>query len=181
VHPSFTMSPPSSFSGRLFAFERAVFAVEKAVCIAALTVMLFAISMSVLVRYLNLPIPNFAEWGVVAMAPLAFVGLAMCTYTGTHIAVDLVNSLESPLLRRIGRFCTGTAAIVFAAVYFTSSWIFFRETLQSGEKMMDMGTPLGVPLVFLPVGLVLVLFHSALEVWRTLADIAPIAPEENLP
>lgn len=180
MHATFTMSPPLSVTGRLFAFERAIFAVEKAVCIAALTVMLFAISMSVLVRYLNLSITNFAEWGVVAMAPLTFIGLAMCTYTGTHIAVDLVNSLSSPLLRRIGRFCTGTAGIAFAAVYFTSSWIFLRETMQSGEKMMDMGTPLSVPLVFLPIGLVLVLFHSALEVWRTVADVSPISQEESL-
>lgn len=178
MHATFTMSPPLSVSGRLSAFERAVFAVEKAVCIAALAVMLFAITMSVLVRYLNLPIPNFAEWGVVAMAPLTFIGLAMCTYTGTHIAVDLVNSLRSPLLRRIGRFCTGTASIAFATVYFTSSWIFFREILESGEKMMDMGTPLSVPLAFLPIGLVLVLFHSALEIWRTIADISPISEEE---
>jgi TRAP-type C4-dicarboxylate transport system permease small subunit len=134
--------------------------------------------MSVLVRYLNLPIPNFAEWGVVAMAPLAFVGAAMCSYTGTHIAVDFVNTLESPLMRRAGRFCTGTATIVFATVYATSSWVFFRDTLASGEKMMDMGTPVAVPLFFLPLGLALVLFHSVLEIWRTLADVAPSREEE---
>ncbi len=180
MHATVTMNPPLSFRCRLFAIERAVFAVEKAICIAALAVMLWAITMSVLVRYLDMSIPNFAEWGVVAMAPLTFIGLAMCTYTGTHIAVDLVNSLSNPLVRRIGRFCTGTASIAFAGVYFTSSWIFFRETLQSGEKMMDMGTPLSVPLLFLPLGLALVLFHSVLEVWRTVADIAPVAREESL-
>lgn len=180
MHAAVPLKPPASFSSRLFGIERGVFAVEKAICIAALVVMLFAITTSVLVRYLNLSIPSFAEWGVVAMAPLTFIGLAMCSYTGTHIAVDLVDNLTGSLLRRIGRFFTGTASIAFAAVYFTSSWIFFRETLQSGEKMMDMGTPLSVPLLFLPLGLVLVLFHSVLGVWRTVADIAPIAQEESL-
>lgn len=172
-----TRAPAIAFE-RLCSLERAIFAVEKAICIAALAVMLFAISMSVLVRYLSLPIPNFAEWGVVAMAPLTFIGAAMCSYTGTHIAVDFVNTLESALMRRAGRFCTGTAAIVFATVYVTSSWVFFRETLQSGEKMMDMGTPVAVPLFFLPLGLALVLFHSVLEIWRTLADIEPTRDEE---
>lgn len=180
MHATPTMTASDSAFERVCGLERAVFAVEKAVCIAAMAMMLFAISMSVLVRYLNLPIPNFAEWGVVAMAPLTFIGAAMCTYTCTHIAVDFVNTLKSSLVRRAGRFCTGVASIVFATVYVTSSWVFFRETLASGEKMMDMGTPVALPLFFLPIGLGLVLFHSVLEVWRTLADIAPIVDEETV-
>ena len=179
MHASSTMTAPLPASERLFAVERAVFRAEKAVCIAALAVMLLAIGVSVVVRYLNLPIPSFTEWGVVAMAPLTFVGMAMCTYTGTHIAVDLVKSLKSATLRRIGRFSTGVASIAFATVYLTSIWIFSRETLASGERMMDMGTPLAVPLAFLPIGLALVLFHSGLEVWRTIADITAVTSEEG--
>jgi TRAP-type C4-dicarboxylate transport system permease small subunit len=179
MHAISTMTAPVALIDRLSRLERGVYAVEKLACITALAVMLFAIASSVLVRYLNLPLPNLSEVGVVMMAPLTFIGMAMCTYTGTHIAVDIVNTLRSSLLRRAGRFFTAVASIVFATVYLKTSWVFFHDALESGEKMMDLGTPLALPLFFLPLGVALVLFHSALEVWRTIADIAPVGHEES--
>lgn len=170
--------PPLSVSTRLFRFEEQVYHIEKAVCIAALVVMLFAIATSVLVRYFNLPLPNLSEWGVVAMAPLTLIGMAMCSYTGTHIAVDIVKSLKNRQVQRVARFVTAVASVIFATVYLYSGWIFFEGMLESGEKMMDMGTPVAFPLFFLPLGMALVLFHSVLELWRTVCDLAPVVEEE---
>ena len=52
--------------------------------------MLFAITTSVLVRYLNLPIPNFSEWGVVAMAPLTFIGLVGAFITSSNTSSNIL-------------------------------------------------------------------------------------------
>jgi TRAP-type C4-dicarboxylate transport system permease small subunit len=179
MHAAPAMTLPGQPSARLFALEKHVFAAEKAVCIAALAVMLFAITTSVFVRYLNLPLPNLSEWGVVAMAPLTFIGMAMCAHTGTHIAVDVVNALPNALLRRAFRFAVGTGSVVFATVYLYTGWIFLREAVASGEKMMDLGTPIALPLAFLPLGMALVLFHALLDMWRTVLDVAPPSPEES--
>jgi TRAP-type C4-dicarboxylate transport system permease small subunit len=169
--------PPMPISAKLFRFEEHIYAVEKAICIAALAVMLFAISSSVLVRYLNLPLPNLSEWGVVSIAPLTFIGMAMCSYTGTHIAVDIIKNINNQPIKRLARFVTGLASVIFATIYMTSGWIFFQGTLESGEKMMDMGTPLAFPLFFLPAGMALVLFHAVLEIWRTIVDLGPVEKE----
>jgi TRAP-type C4-dicarboxylate transport system permease small subunit len=175
---STVMTPPLCISARIFRFEEKVYGVEKMICIAALAVMLVAISTSVLVRYFNLPMPNLSEWGIVAMAPLTFIGMAMCSYTGTHIAVDVIKSVKSAQIQRAARFATGLASVIFATVYLYSGWIFFDGMLESGEKMMDMGTPVAFPLFFLPAGMALVLFHAVLELWRTVRDLEPVTEEQ---
>lgn len=163
---------------RVLRLERQIFEVEKWVCVLALWVMLLAIFSSVLVRYFKLPFPNLSEWGVVAMAPLTFIGMAMCSYLGAHIAVDLLKSVGRPGIQRVARFCTGLATVVFATVYLQAGWTFFHGTYESGERLIDMGTPVAVPLFFLPVGMALVLFHTVLEIWRTIRDLEPVHPEQ---
>ncbi|WP_439586848.1 TRAP transporter small permease [Hydrogenophaga sp.] len=164
---------------KVFWLERQVFEIEKWVCVVALWVMLLAIISSVLVRYFQLPFPNLSEWGVVAMAPLTFIGMAMCSYLGAHIAVDLVKSVGRPGVQRVARFITGLATVVFATVYLQVGWTFFRGTFESGERLIDMGTPVALPLFFLPAGMVLVLFHTALEIWRTIRDLEAVHQEQE--
>lgn len=177
MEASSAMPAPFCISAWLFKFEQQVYRVEKAICITALAVMLFAIATNVLVRYFNLPVPNLSEWGIVAIAPLTFIGMAMCSYTGTHIAVDAIKSVRSHRVQRVARFVTAVASVIFATIYLYSGWIFMYGVLESGEKMMDMGTPLAFPLSFLPAGMALVLLHSVLELWRTVKDLAPPAEE----
>ncbi|SDL69886.1 TRAP-type C4-dicarboxylate transport system, small permease component [Modicisalibacter muralis] len=167
-----------NINARPFKFERKVYCVEKWICITALAVMLLAISSNVLVRYFNLPFPNFSEWGVVAMAPLTFIGMAMCSYTGTHIVIDILKSAKSHRLRLVARFLIGIASIIFATVYLYYGWNFFYDTLLSGEKLIAMGTPVAIPLFFLPAGMVLVIFHAVLELWCTVIDLAPAIQEK---
>ncbi len=68
--------PPA---GWLDAFEYRVFRLERWICVLSLVVMLLTVSVSVAVRYFNLGLPNVAEWAIVAMSPLTFIGAAMCT------------------------------------------------------------------------------------------------------
>ncbi len=161
-------------AGGLDAFEHRVFKVERWICVLSLVVMLLTVSVSVAVRYFNLGLPNVAEWAIVAMSPLTFVGAAMCTCAQSHIAVDVVKLLPQVQLRRAARGGVALALLVFAGVYAWIGMLFFADMRQSGERMLDMGTPVYVPVFFLMLGMLLMLLHAAIELWRVLRDQPPI-------
>ena len=159
------------------AIEKQAFRAEKWICIASLVAMLLAVALSVVVRYFYLPIPDVGEIAIFAMAPLTFVGAALCTYTGTHIAVDIIQHVDNHLVRRLGRVVVALAMIVFGAVYFRTSLDFFQTALASGERGLDLGTPISVPAFFFPLGMALVLLHSVAELVRAITN-EPQAGEE---
>jgi len=165
-------------SSLFLSIERQAFVGEKWICIASLVAMLLAVSVSVAVRNFNLPLPDTGEIAIFAMAPLTFVGAAMCTYTGTHIAVDIIQHIDNHQVRRLGRVVVALAMIVFGAVYFRTALEFFQTALSSGERGLDLGTPVAIPTFFFPVGMALVLLHSAAELVRAATD-APPAGEER--
>lgn len=157
----------------LDAFEQRVYRAERTLAVASLAVMLFTVSASVAIRYFNLPLPNVAEWAVVAMAPLTFVGGAMCSYLHAHIAVDVVKLVKNALARRLARGVVALAMLGFSGVYVGLAWTLFLDALRSNEKMLDMGTPVYVSMAFLLAGMVLMTFHGALELWRVIANAPP--------
>ncbi len=161
-------------AGGIDVFEYRLFRIEGWICVASLLVMLVTVSLSVAVRYFNLGLPNVAEWAIVAMSPLTFVGAAMCTYAQSHIAVDVVKLLPQALLRRAARGAVALALLAFAGVYAWIGMLFFVDMQRSGERMLDMGTPVYVPVFFLMSGMTLMLLHAAIELWRVLCDRPPI-------
>jgi TRAP-type C4-dicarboxylate transport system permease small subunit len=172
------MSASARASRWLFSVERQAFRAEKWICIVSLVAMLVGISFSVAVRYFNLHMPDTGEIAIFAMAPLTFVGAALCTYTGTHIAVDVIQQVKNPWVRRTGRVVTALAMIVFGAVYFTTALEFFQTALSSGERGLDLGTPVAVPTFFFPLGMALVVLHSVAELIRAVTN-EPSAGEEH--
>lgn len=163
----------------LDAAERRLFRLERGLCSTALLVMLLAVALSVVVRYFNLGLPNVAEWAVVAMSPLTFVGAAVCTYLQEHIAVDVIKLVRSQTIRRVVRGLVALSLLVFSGVYAWIGYTFFVESLTSGETMLDMGTPVAVPVFFLFLGMVLMLLHGALEMWRVLCGRPAAAEGDN--
>jgi TRAP-type C4-dicarboxylate transport system permease small subunit len=161
----------------LLSVERHAFRVEKWICLVSLVAMLVGISFSVAVRYFGLHLPDTGEIAIFAMAPLTFVGAAMCTYTGTHIAVDVIQQVRSVWLRRIGRLAAALAMVVFGAVYFHTSLQFFQAALSSGERGLELGTPVSVPTFFFPLGMALVVLHAVAELLRAVANEPPIGEE----
>lgn len=160
----------------LDAAERRLFLLERGLCSVALVVMLLTVALSVVVRYFNLGLPNVAEWAVVAMSPLTFVGAAMCTYLQEHIAVDVIKLARSETIRRVVRGVVALSLLVFSGIYAWIGYTFFVESLTSRETMLDMGTPVALPVFFLLLGMVLMLLHGALEMWRVLSG-RPVAAE----
>jgi TRAP-type C4-dicarboxylate transport system permease small subunit len=172
------MSPVAQYATFIDGLEFRVFQGERVVCIASLLVMLVTVSISVAVRYFNFPIPNVAEWAIVAMSPLTFVGAAMCSYTQSHIVVDVVKLAPQEWIRRTARGVGALSLLIFAGVYFWLGYIFFQDMRGSGERMLDMGTPVALPIFFLVVGMMLMLFHGAVEMWRVLTGRPPVTEED---
>lgn len=52
---------------------------------------------------------------------------------------------------------------MFSAVFLYSGWFVFNEVAESGERMLELGTPLTIPLAFIPVGMALMMFHSLID------------------
>lgn len=169
-----TGAPQSSW---LDGLEFRVFQSERWVCIVSLLMMGVAVSVSVAVRYFNFPIPNVAEWAIVAMSPLTFIGAAMCSYAHSHIAVDVVKLVPQEWIRRTARGVVALSLLAFASVYSWLGYVFFKDVLVSGERMLDMGTPVALPIFFLMTGMVLMLFHGAIELWRVVTGRPPVTQE----
>ncbi len=165
-------------SSLLLSVERQAFLGEKWICIASLVAMLVAVCIGVVARFFNLPLPDTGEIAIFAMAPLTFVGAAMCSYTGTHIAVDIIQHVDNHQVRRLGRVVVAVAMLVFGAVYFRTGLEFFRTALSSGERGLELGTPVAIPTFFFPLGMALVLLHSAAELVRAFTN-EPAPGEEH--
>jgi len=173
------MSVSARASRWLFSVERHAFRAEKWICIISLVAMLVGISFSVAVRYFNLPLPDTGEIAIFAMAPLTFIGAAMCTYTGAHIAVDVIQQVRWPLVRRAGRVVTALAMIVFGAVYCWTALDFFQTALSSGERGLDLGIPISIPTFFFPLGMGLVVLHAVAELIRAGTNEASAGQEHS--
>jgi TRAP-type C4-dicarboxylate transport system permease small subunit len=171
------MSALQRASSLFLSVERQAFRAEKWVCIASLVAMLLAVTVSVVARYFNLALPDVSEIAIFAMAPLTFVGAAMCSYTGTHIVVDIIQHVDSHQVRRLGRMVVALAMIVFGAVYFGTALEFFQTALRFGERGLGLGTPVAIPAFFFPFGMALVLLHAVAELLRAAADEPPVYEE----
>lgn len=153
----------TGLAGWILQVEDRLFWVEKWICTLALAIMVATIFLTILVRNLNLPWPNFGEWALVSVIPLTFVGAAMCTYLGSHISVDAIRLIGLRGVSELSRVVTAAANIVFSVIFVYSGWFVFSEAFESGERMLELGTPLAIPLGFIPVGMALMLIHSVID------------------
>jgi hypothetical protein len=62
-------------------------------------------------------------------------------------------------------------------VYFRTSLDFFQTALASGERGLDLGTPIAVPAFFFPLGMALVLLHSVAELVRAASNQPQVGEE----
>ena len=159
----------------LHRIEKAVYAAERMVFSGSLIVMLLAVGYTVIVRNLGLASPNYGELGLAAMVPLTLIGGAMCTYLGSHISVEIVNATSSRLLKSAGGLIVALATIAFAALYAYSGSILIEDFRSSGDKLLDLGTPLWLLAVFFPIGMLLMIFHSVVRIVSIIAKSDEVA------
>lgn len=151
----------SRWLGTLGRVEAAVYLAEKLLCSVALAVMAVAIAMTVVVRNLNLGLPNLGELGLAAMVPLTLVGGALCTCRGSHVTVDLVRHSAFRPVRVFAELAVISTTLVFAYFYMRSGVYLFEEFFATGDKLLDLGTPLWMLAACFPLGMGLMIFHAA--------------------
>lgn len=149
--------------------ERIAFHLEAAVVVVAMAVILVSIAVSVIVRFFDLPLPNFGEAALVAMSALTFVGGSLCSYVQGHISVDAVDHLDGSRLQRLARFVCAAAVIAFGCYFCVMAWGFFSYAWSSGERLIDLGTPMTVPGGFMLVGAGLLVLHGLADLLRVVA------------
>jgi TRAP-type C4-dicarboxylate transport system permease small subunit len=143
--------------------------IESALVVLALAAVFLGILGGVAVRLLDLPVPNPGEIAVVAMSPLTFVGAALCAHLGRHIRVEVGELLPSARARLILTATAEAAVGLFAAFFAALAWGFFAYALRSGERLIDLGVPVAVPVGFMLAGAGLLLVHSLVNLARAAA------------
>jgi TRAP-type C4-dicarboxylate transport system permease small subunit len=160
-------SPPSTGSPwfqKLRRVEHLIFSFEKAICGISLFIMLAATASTVFSRNLQLSTPNYGELGLAALIPLTLIGGAMCTCLGSHISVEVMQTLPSRRVKHALQLLTAAATIVFALFYAYSGSILVEEFILTGDKLLDLGTPYWALASFFPIGMGLMIFHSTMQI-----------------
>ncbi|AMG89991.1 TRAP transporter small permease [Bordetella parapertussis] len=149
--------------------ERWLLRGEMAVSVAALAVIMATVAISVAARALLLPIPNLTEWAVTAMSALTFLGASACTALRRHINIEVVDLLPAGALRFAAHLASLLAQLVFGVMFAITAWGFFDYALDSGEKLIDLGTPVALPSGLMVAGAALIALHAALAIYRLVA------------
>lgn len=160
------MQQGSRLATRMAWIEYRLYKIENFLCSLSLMVMLLMIFLSVCVRYFNLPLPNVSEWALVAMAPLTFVGAAMCTKLGQHIAVDFVHQSRSMTLRKCAHLLVSLLLLLFSGIYTWLGLMLLDDAISSGETMIDLGTPVAIPVFCYFLGMLLMSIHALCQLIR---------------
>ncbi|ROO33045.1 TRAP transporter small permease [Salinisphaera orenii] len=161
--------------------ESGICAVEKIVCGLSLAVMAISIAVTVAVRNLDLPLPNVGELGLAAMVPLTLVGGALCTCLGSHVTIDLVRHAPWRAVRTLAEVAVAIATTIFAYLYMRSGIHLVEDFLASGDKLLDLGTPLWMLALCFPLGTALMMFHAVMRVLAMLAGEAAVPDRTRNP
>lgn len=146
--------------------EGGLAAVEKRLAAVSLVVMMLAILVTIVARLLNLPIPSLGEYALVAMSPMAFVGAAFCSYMHHHITIDVTDLLKNRFLKTLLRIAATLAMAVFAGIFTWLAWGLLAYSFASGESLIDLGTPVWIPMGFMVLGSAFMFIHAVFDIIR---------------
>lgn len=162
------MSQPSENESILERVDRRVAQVEAALIIIVLTVM---ISLSALNLILHKLFESGFDWADVVVRQmvlwLGFIGGALATYEGRHIAIDAVGKFLSPQRAAAIRVVTSIAALAITLVMVRAAWTFLSDEMESGSKVFG-EIPAWPFEAIIPVGLALISFHFFVAVFRNI-------------
>lgn len=140
-------------------FDKTLYKVEAIICSISLLLILFGMAGSVIIRFFNLQIPNTGELALAAASPLVFVGSAMCTKTFNHITIDAFDQYAKGKIKNAAHVFVAVIMIVFSVIYTFLSYELLSDAVMRGERWLDMGTPIYVPIFFYLFGMVCMAVH----------------------
>jgi C4-dicarboxylate transporter DctQ subunit len=155
--------PPTSTVGRFDRWYGVIEAALNFIAAAAIfLLMLIGVGQIAGRQLLDLPIYGYIDYIEQASALFAFLGVAYCQRTGTHIRMEFVLTL---LPRRwlwwVEAFAILVALVIIGALIY-ASWFNFQRAWQLGDSTMDIRLPtwpgkLMVPFAFATLWLRLLL------------------------
>ena len=130
----------------------------------AVLAMTLMVSYDVLMRYFlaepQLFVDDLTSFLLVAMI---FLGAGPVFYRGGHIRIDLVTShLKSKTQRRM-RVITLFMGIAFLIIVIYETMVSTVSALQTGRVSAVMNYPLWVGMIFIPLGLILMVFFMGVQ------------------
>jgi len=138
----------------------------------------FGISAGVLLAFVNV-IARFVfnvgiDWAFEVTKYLfiwsAFFGAVLCFKGGCHIRVTLLLELLPPTLRKILEIIGNLAVLVYlgAVTYYSYLFIFDPElgVKASGEINVDVGIPMWIPYLIVPIAGVLGFYFATYHLWE---------------
>lgn len=154
----------ASRAGLLTGTSAALAALEKRVAALSMAVIVVAIGVTVLTRLLNLPLPSLGEIAIVAMSPLTFVGGAYCSHLHQHLSIDIVDTMPDGPLKTLIHMAAALSMAGFAGTFAWLAWNLFSYAWASGERLIDLGTPIWIPTGFIFLGSALMCVHAVIDI-----------------
>lgn len=161
----------ASVVSRLFGIEDALAKVEKVIVVVSMVVMFVAGVAQVAVRLAGARSLGTDEVVTLSMAVLVFVGSGLVVRTADHIAIEVLQYLPDPRLRRALRGVGLLALCLFAVVFGYYAWDF--TTSVTGERTLQLGIPVVVSAGAMVLGSALILVHALGGLLRLLRGEAP--------
>lgn len=154
----------------LFRFESAVVFAEKVLLVAFLFILVGLSFLQVLMRL-------FFSYGFMWADPLlrhgvmwaGFLGAALASYYGRHFALDAIVKFLPPGARKACETAVHVFTAAVCAFLASASVRFIRDEFSSRSTAFNIGgaaVPAAWLEIIIPAGFILILFHTALHIFR---------------
>ena len=135
--------------------------------IAALVLLLIAvlITVNVTLRYtISVQVPDWFDFSRLLQAIAIFWGIALTTYRGTHICVDVLWENMGPVGKRMIDIFATTVTLLFLIPMAWMVWVKVRTTGTQGT--MDLRVPLVYFYFVAALGATAAVFLAAKRIWE---------------
>ena len=130
--------------------------------------MFLSTSIQILVRFFDLNVVGTSDISLLNMSFLTFIGLGITVFTKDYIAIEVYDLISNPRIKAIVQLVSSVAMLIFGAVIIFVFYPFFSYLLESGEKTLELGIPLALPIGSALLGAGFVVLHSIGNIIRTL-------------
>lgn len=146
--------------------EKIIYKVEKAIVTLAFVIIFLTVSLQVVQRFFNLPIPDTSEISLVCQATFAFLCVSMLVYSVGHITIEVQKLIKSEKLLRIVDTFAYVFLLAFAGVFLWLGFDLLMFALETGTATTSLRVPLWIPYGALMLGLIFLVIHAVGAVWK---------------
>lgn len=146
--------------------EREVFRIESIIITISLMVMFIAVVVQVAARMMGISSLGTTEIGMLTMSLITFIGTSAVTYSKDHITIELEQLIQSSRMVHWMKVITNLLMIVFGVLFMGVAYSFFIFILHAGDKTIELGIPVAIPISSMVLGLFLLIYHCICDLLR---------------